>query len=255
MKKQITTALLIAVVTVVASCSKKDKDVKPPVQGKPDKGAFSNCRITAMAREGFNHTDRFAYNAQGELTDWFGHNSHHTYSVSKNRVVINYYRDTVHVRKITADLNGVGLATRVETEQFGLYPRKDYIDYKYDDKNQLYLTSYTYSGAVSPTHYNHQWLDGNLVATSDAKGNLLISYTYTSDPIQPADLLNLTNLIQGYSTVRNKNLISTMKTGEKQDVFKFSYVKDEKGLIKSISMDGPGTGPDPRDIYSYECDK
>lgn len=214
-------------------------------------GEFMNCRITLIERENFSD-DVYTYNDDGRLIAFDGGSRDYEYSYSGNTTTIKYYSYGELQRTETVTNNDAGFAISIKAVyENGVTPTR-FTNFEYDDNNQLVKKTVKDEGNTDEDHTVYQWLDGNMVAETDLDDDDMTTYTYSSDPTQPAEWFNVINLDRGYVTIRNKNRVSKI-TNPNGTTFSHSYNEDDNGRIEAVTISPSNSSPYTKN-YSYECD-
>jgi hypothetical protein len=249
MKRPLLRILLVATVISTAACNGDEGDPDTS-DNNPTLGEFSNCRVIQIDRAGFDGTT-YTYDEQGRLKTSSFHTYTSEYSYLGNQMTGMHYSDGDLTRTETIDLNSAGLATHVEADYVSSQ-KTTYIDFEYDTKNHLVKRSDSREGSAVIKHRVYQWVKGNMVAESDPDGSDMTTYTYTDEPVHPAEWFNVVALAEGYFVIRNKNRISSI-INSSGDTFSHQYSTDENGMVDEIHIDPSGSAEYTQG-FSFECD-
>jgi len=210
------------------------KDAAP---SKPD------CKIVA-AILGSNATS-FTYDADGRVisknsstgTDRFTYNGNTINITSTNGTTMNTVK--------TVTLNANGLASNVSTNDSAGTHLSDIV-YEYQGTE---LSKETFTTPLGDTFVTiHVFSGGNLI--SSQTNAVTTSFGYSADvPAQTGDFWNLSNLLQGYETVRAKNVLTSAESGG--SISTMNYVFDAGGKI--IGLNNISNGVLITLSYQYEC--
>ena len=210
------------------------KDAAPK---KPD------CKIVALII-GSNATS-FTYDADGRLisknnatgTDRFAYNANTIIITSTNGANVNTVK--------TVTLNANGLASNVSTDD-GAGTHLSDIVFEY---NGTELSKETFTRPSGDTFITiHTFRDGNMVSSHVDTNTPTFVYS-TDVPAQIGDFWNLSNLVQGYETVRTKNVLTSVEDGG--SISTINYVFDAEGKITGFSNISNGVLLTLS--YQYEC--
>jgi YD repeat-containing protein len=92
--------------------------------------------------------------------------------------------------------------------------------------------------------------DGRLSSKNSSTGTDRFTYNGNTDvPAQTGDFWNLSNLVQGYETVRTKNALTSIESGG--SISTINYVFDAEGKITGLNNISNGVLVTLS--YQYEC--
>lgn len=254
MKTNFFRPFVLAGLLLLGACSSDgDKDPDPAPGENEQEMEFSNCRVVQTDRIGFS-SYYFQYDDQGRLTQRsYGDDQINEISYGNGSLTIKWYNDGELHRTQKVVINAAGLAIRSETSYEKPDKKEDYIDFQYDEKNQLIRQTTTREGETFENHIVYQWLNGNLIAESKPDGSDMTTYTYDeNERSQPAHWFHGSGLSVGYFTIRTKNRVTSV-TLPGGDTYTHTYDEDEQGLIQSVTIDPPSDSSYTRE-FTYECD-
>ena len=203
-----------------------------------------DCKIVA-AVSGSNATS-FTYNAEGKLSSRGNSVGTDMFAYSGNTITI--YSITMaglsKTKVVTLNMNGLALKVS-ETNRAGVKLSDVTYEYVGDElKKEIYatpvgdtlITTYTYSG-------------GNLVSSQTNSQNNMFTYS-KNIPAQTGDLWSISNLVQGYETVRTKNALTSIESPP-GSISTINYVFDADKKITTINRISDGVLFSNN--YQYEC--
>lgn len=241
----------LSAMLLLAACSSDDEP--NPLAGDNDQEMeFANCRVVETHRDGFS-SEYYQYDEEGRLTYRSNGDYHNEISHTEGSLIIKWYYEGELDRTEKVQINAAGLATRSETTYEDPDKKKNYIDFQYDDKNQLIKETKTKEGETYEMHVVYQWLNGNMIAESKPDGTNKTTYTYDeNERSQNAHWFQQSGIKVGYFTIRTKNRVTsvTLPDGEK---YTHAYDEDEKGLIQSVTINRSSSNSITRE-YTYDCD-
>jgi len=219
----------LGVAGIFAAC-KKNNDKKPV------------CKIITATIAGAPQPYRFIYNSKGQLSRTVAGSALFAYDYAGDSVIITREDSGRYQARTVATLNSLGLATNVR-----LYTSASGADWnntanEYNGE-ELIRSTYTSSNGV-PSVSTYTWSNQNMVAQINGTDTTVYEY-YTDKPILKGDYLDFTNFLQGYETIRNKNLLKSIY-GEL-----FTYDLGQNGNITTLEV----TAGNSRGFidYEYEC--
>lgn len=233
MRKYLRIITLTLLVTGIIFGCKKDSTSKP------------NCRIITASSTGTGASQfNFTYNSAGELifvssgpsTTSIAHSGNTVITISENGGVFT------DKRIVTLNSNGLASNIRIENDETGT----SWTNYTYEySGTDVIKDTYTSSMGGAPEITTYTWSGGNLMTASGAS-TATFSY-YTDKPAQ-GDYLFLSQLVNGYQVIRNKNAAKSFLSGSA--IFNFDYTTDTDEKISSIIV----TGSSPTTLtYQYQC--
>lgn len=186
----------------------------------------------------------FSYNSDGKVSKaGIGVGSVNTFSYKGDSVIVLNTDSGVFQSKNTYAINSAGLATYQRTEYDQTGTNWTIVNYEYNS-DELSKSTTTSSSGVAPTVSTYTWFDHNMVAQTSGTTTTVYEY-YTDKPEQSGDYLAFTQLIQGATIVRNKNLLKSI-TGST-----FNYAFNSDGNISALEI--TGTGSAAVFNYTYQC--
>lgn len=220
--------ILITTATLLSGCKKNS-----------DKS--SHCLLTSFSSGNVSGT--IQYNQAGKVSRVTTPQSINSISYQGDSFLIIHADSGVITSKTYGKLNASGLASAVRTEtlQDNKWTR---ILYEYDGA-ELSRAITTTSDDNTPSIVEYLWTNGNMTAAVAGKDTSFLSY-YTDKAFQPGDYYYLYNLISGYETVRNKNLLRTVSGS-----IDFVYEWGTNGKISTMRYTA-GTSLSFID-YGYDC--
>ncbi len=228
-------ATLVAV-TIFGGCKKDSQSGQPQ----------SSCKISTIS-EGGTIAISVAYNNDGTVDSITSGNYVTSYVYSGNTIIETSLNSGQFDNKAIVTVNSNGLATNVRTQNSADGTDWDNEAYEYNGTQVTKLT-YTTSYGVSSDVSTFQWSGGNLVSLIDAGDTTKIAY-FTDKLNQPGDYLSLSQLLQGYSVFKNKNVIKTITNGT--DVSSITYIYDADGKITSLTENDGTNSYDYS--FQYQC--
>lgn len=234
MKKNQLCLLLLAgfiISNCLLSCK---KDAAP---SKPD------CKIVAVISE--SNATSFTYDADGRLSSKNSSTGTDRFTYNGNTINITSTTGTTVNTIKTVTLNANGLASNVSTNN-GAGTHLSDIVYEY---NGTELSKETFTTPLGDTFITvHTFSDGNMISSQTNSNTITFGYS-TDVPAQTGDFWNLSNLVQGYETVRTKNALTSIESGG--SISTINYVFDAEGKITGLNNISNGVLVTLS--YQYEC--
>jgi YD repeat-containing protein len=212
---------------------------------KNESASKKNCRIiTVTSPSGIVYN--FTYNADGKLSTSTYGNYVVNFIYAGNGIVATTNFNGVFNKKQTITLNSKGLATNIKMEPGPSGQTWGNLQYEYNGE-QLIKITYTSSVADTPEVWVYNWTNGN-VSSMLINGKLWVEYEYYADKIiQTGDINSLSQFVEGYEGVRNKNLMKLSKYVSGTKIY-FNYSFDNDGKIITAVSDGGQNL-----TYQYQC--
>ena len=215
----------------LSSCKKDATPSKP------------NCKIVAVIAG--NNATSFTYDTDGRLssksssagTDRFTYNGNTINITSTNGTTVNSVK--------TVTLNANGLASNVSTND-GAGTHLSDIVYEYQGTE---LSKETFTTPLGDTLITiHAFSNGNMISSQTNTDTITFGYS-TGVPANTGDLWNLSNLVQGYETIRTKNVLTSIESGG--NISTINYVFDTEGKITGLN--NVSNGVLVTFSYQYDC--
>lgn len=234
--KTIITGCLIFIATAALPGCKKSNDKKP------------TCRIIAASVPSLGFIFNFSYdNSNGKLTRISAGRNFTTFDYPTDNTVIATTLDSGRFQsKRIINVNAVGLATNVRTENNAAGTAFTNVAFEYIGEELMKSTG-TSSSNPNPIITTFTWVNGNLI-TITSGGTIIERRDYFTDkPRQIGDFFSFNEFIQGFETVRTKNLVKS--TSGTNFTYEFG---GPAGNISSVQVISPGGNREFID-YQYEC--
>jgi hypothetical protein len=230
----ISSSMLLFVLVIFGGC-KKNNDEKPV------------CRVIAASGTSGGSNYHLEYNGDGKVTRISNGAVVTTFEYPADNLIIGTTLDAgIFRNKQIINVNAAGLALNVRTENN--LAGTDWTNSAYEyNGDELMKATNTFSGGGSPTITSYTWLNGNMISAQTGSFIEALGY-YTDQPRQTGDFLAFAQFIQGFETIRNKNLLKFDSSALGID---FIYEFQPDGNILSIKIISGGTPTFL--IYQYEC--
>lgn len=221
--------LLATISTFLLSCKK--------VITKKEK-----CKITTINFPTGNVAYHIAYNNEGNISSLSVGNASITYTYSNDKTTITTTDAGRFISKVVASKNTNGLAVNVRTEYNADGSNWDNSAYEY---NRTELVKRTFTSSTNDNQITvYTWLDKNV--KSSVLQSSAINYEFYKDRLnQPGDYFWLAQLVQGYETLRNKNVPKSIGDDH------FTYQFGVNGISSLTARNG--TNMNIVD-YGYTCE-
>lgn len=234
-EKYVSIALLLLIAILFNGCKKNNNSINKPNQ---------TCRIIKIigSNAGASQVD-LEYNSDGKLSKTTTGSTVLIFNYTGNQILIQTLDSGLFKSNTIVTLNAAGLAITVRRE-FD-FAGTDWLNSEFTyNGEELTKEIFTSSNGSNPNVTNYTWFNGNLRTS----GSNVYDY-YTDKPSQQGEGFNLTQLLEGYETIRNKNILKS--TSSSSSSASFSYDFDPDGKIVSFIRNLSGT------IlildYRYEC--
>jgi len=216
-------------------------------------GAFIACKKNNDNKKICNIIDaaivgggdiHISYNSDGRISQAaVGIGSVYKFSYNGDSVIVLNTDSGAFQSKITYANNSSRLATYQRTEYDQAGTNWSVVKYEYNGDELSKSTTTTSSGGL-PIVNTYAWFDQNMVAQASGSNTTVYEY-YTDKPEQSGDYFYFTQLIQGGTIVRNKNLIKSASGST------FNYAFNSDGNISSLEIVGTGSASVLN--YTYQC--
>lgn len=223
-------AIVLGIIAILPGCNKDSAD----------KAICRITTITAATTDGYHLT----YNNDGKISTITNGAHEVVFGYSGNTIIETISDSGRFSCKLIITKNAAGLATNVRTE-LDLTGTNWYNDsYEYNGQ-ELSKSTQTSSDGSPASIKTYTWTNNNIRSAIASTGTTFYSY-YTDKPIQVGDYLYIYQLlVQGYETIRNRNLVKSING------VGFSYEFDSDGNISGLNSIS-GTTVSALD-YKYEC--
>ena len=208
----------------------------------------SSCKINTIVN-GTNLTS-ISYNIDGTVSLVTSGIDTTSYLYSGNTITETTLSSGQLVQNSTVTVNSSGLATNVRTDfnVGGTDWQNEAYEYNGSEVEKQISTTYNSAGGDTTSF---QWSAGNL-ASSISNDGFNVKYDYFTDKLnQSGDINSLSNLQEGYETLKNKNIVKTIMVGA-NDVINVTYTYDTDGKITSLTENGGG-GLHSNFSLQYQC--
>jgi len=224
--------LLTLLITITVGGCKKDQDQKPV------------CKITNVIPLPHISELAISYNPDGSVQKLVNGSLTIIYQYSGNTITTYLQDSSIFRNKKIITVNAAGLATnmRAETDKTGAHWFNEAYEY---NGTELVRTVVTKSEGTTPVITTHNWSGQNLVSSVTGTDTLQYAY-YTDQPRKAGDYLYMIQFVQGYETIRSKNLVRSFNN----TIITYNFRPD--GYISSLTTfyDNDFSFLD----YRYQCD-
>ena len=235
--KIIITGCLILIISGTFSACKKSNDKKPA------------CSIIAASIPSVGTLFNFLYNSNGKLTRISADRNFTTFDYPTDNTIIATTVDSGRFQsKKIINVNAAGLATnvRIENNVAGTEFTNDSFEYNGEELTRSTSTS-SFDATSRITTFT--WFNGNMV-TITSGGTIIESREYFTDkPRQIGDFFSFNQFVQGFETVRTKNLV---KFTSQSSGINFTYEFGADNNISSVKA-ALSNGVSAFQDYQYEC--
>jgi hypothetical protein len=211
---------------------------------KKDSAPKPTCVI--ITASGSGGPTNFTYNSEGKLTSISAGALTKSLAYSSNTVICITTNSGVFDNKkiITLNSNGLAANVRIENNMAGTYWENYVFEYNGTELTKQTLTNYA-GGA--PTIATCTWNGGNLVTSVVGTTTTTFEY-YENKPTKAGDYFHITQFIEGYESIRNKNALKSVLAGS--NISNIDYPSDADGKITSLILTGSTSATV---TYQYQC--
>ena len=207
----------------------------------------AECKIIAASIPSLGVLFNFSYNNNGKLTRISAGRNFTTFDYPAENTVIATTLDSGRFQsKRIINVNAAGLATnvRIENNAAGTLFINNSFEYSGEELMKSRSTS---SSDPNPRITTFTWVNGNLITITSGGAIIETRDYFTDKPRQIGDFFSFSEFIQGFETVRTKNLVKS--TSGTNFTYEFG---GPAGNISSLQTISPGGNRDIID-YQYEC--
>lgn len=187
------------------------------------------CRISTIKPVMSGEPDEVTYDQQGRVSRIVSGFFANIYTYDGDSIIITNV-DTTRIGNITrVKNNSLGLAVNIRSERDGgstwFNSANEY------DGDKLIRTTSTSSDQTPPAVTTYLWSpEHNMIAAISGTDTTKFDY-YLDKPSQPGDFLLLTQLIGGYETYRNKNLLRSYSG----TTFTYDFLDNKIATLRAAS--------------------